>query len=304
MRLQIGIAAAAYGAILFAMAAIEEVLMRGLWRPFDIASYYGLAESAVSSMNAVLSTPASSPLLLLDIYGLRMPAVFLLAWACAVLVMAIGSRLYGANAGMLAGLLFTLSIAGAQGHASVSEAMALALVLSSVYCLLCAERQYLAAGLLAGTAVCMKPLAAVLLPLSIFYFYRKKNISVAAIYGSAWALPLVLIAIIAFDVYGGDTITMATSSGFETFGFYSGQSDALMAAANIALAACMLASLLPLALLGFYRTQGLAGKYILAAGLLFIATLLLKQYLEYWLFALPFLALLCASAFARRPADA
>jgi hypothetical protein len=71
----------------------------------------------------------------------------------------------------------------------------------------------------------------------------------------------------------------------------------------IAAAGCMLASLLPLALLGFSRAQSPEGKYLLAAGLLFIATLLLKQYLHYWIFALPFLALLCAGVFARRPAD-
>jgi Na+/melibiose symporter-like transporter len=119
-----------------------------------------------------------------------------------------------------------------------------------------------------------------------------------------FACGLIFMAMTSFTVYGGNVLAMAGDSGFEAVGLVAADGyrspDALMAVANIVLSVCMLASLLPLALLGFYREHGPSENYFLAAGLCFVATLMLRQYLHYWPFALPFLALLCAGAF-RRP---
>jgi hypothetical protein len=305
-----GIATAAYGLILLTLAAIEGVLMRGLWRPFDIASYYGLAASATSSISAILDSVVSSPMLLFDAGFFSGYSVFITVAFClasAVLVLEMGRRLYGGAAGFLAGLLFTLNVAGAQGHMTIVEAMALTLALLSAYALLFKDGRYVVPGLCAGIAACFKPLAVLLLPASLFFIYKRGGSRDLLVFAGAALLPLILIAMAALMVFGSNTLTMAADSGFEAVGLLMEEDyrspDALMAVANIVLSACLLASLLPLALLGFSREHGLSEKYFLAAGLCFVATVVLKQYLHYWFFALPFLALLCVGAFGRRPSS-
>ncbi len=305
-----GLAASVYGLALLALAAVEAVLMQGLWRPFDIASYYGLADSAASSIGALMDAVVSPPLLLFDARFLSGYEVFAIAAFClssAMLVLEIGRRLYGDAAGFVAGLLFALSISGAQGHMAIAEAIALTLALLSAYALLFAGGRYLTSGFCAGAAMCLQPLAALLVPASLLIIYKKGQLKGILAFAGAALIPLILIAMTAFTVYGGNAVAMVMDSGFEALGLVTGESyrspDALMAVANIALSACMLASLLPLALLGFSRSRGLPGEYFLAAGLCFVATLALKQYFHYWFFALPFLALLCASVFSRRTSD-
>ncbi len=299
-----GVSAAAYGFILFALAALEEVLMRGLWRPYDIASYYGLADSAVSSIGAILDSASSPPMLSFGggfFTGYRIFAVAALCLVSAMLVLETGRRLYGSEAGFMAGLLFALNIAGAQGNMTAAEAMAFTMTLLSAYILLFNGR-YAVPGLCAGAAICFKPLAALLLPASLLYAYKKGGPGGLISFAMAALLPLLLISVAAFMVYGGNTLTVALDSGFEAIGLLKDSPpDALMAIASIVLSACLLASLLPLALLGYSRGPGLPEKYLIVSGLCFLATIPLKQYFHYWPFALPFLALLCARAFGRRP---
>jgi hypothetical protein len=288
---------ALYGAILLAFAVMEDVLMRGLWRPFDIATYYGLAASAVASVEAALGAPALPPLLLFDIGGHGIYPVCIIIFAGAVLVMELGRKCYGNQAGALAGLLFTLNAAWAQGHIAIGEALCLTAVLLSAYALL--DGRYILAGLFSGVAACFQPLAILMLPASLLLAGGPRK--APALFGAA-LVPLILISLIAFSQYGGDTITMAADSGLRAAAFFTSEpADPLMAVAGIVLSACMLASLLPLALLGFARRPGPVEVYFITAGACFIATLALRQYFEYWLLGLPFLALLCASAF-RRPA--
>jgi len=302
-----GLAFTAYGLILLVPAAIEDVLMRGLWRPFDIASYYALAAPASSLIYAIVDVASTSPMLLFNMGALSDHRIYIVSFFCiaaAMLVMDAGHRLYGAGAGLLAGLLFALNITGAQGYLATGEALALALTLLSAYVLLF-NKKYLLSGLCLGTAACFKPLAILLAPAALFFIYKRGEPRGAITFAGAALLPLALMAIVAFAVYGGNTLTMAVDSGFTAVGFVAAESyrspDALMAAANVVLAVCLLSSLLPLALLGFSREYGLSQKYFLAAGLCFVATIVLKQYLHYWVFALPFLALLCIGAFGRRP---
>jgi hypothetical protein len=302
-----GLAAAAYGLILLTVAAIEDVLALGLWRPFDIASYYGLAASAATSVNALQGTASPSSLLLFyagPLSDYRIFVVGLICMAGAMLVLDGGRRLYGGGAGLLAGLLFTLNIAGAQGYLTIGEALALALTLLSARALLF-NKKYLLSGLWAGCAACFKPLALLLAPAALYFIYRKDGPRGLLAFAGAALLPLVLIAALALAIYGGNAPTRAADCGFEAVGLLAAEGysspDALMEAANIVLAVCLFASLLPLALLGYSREHGLSGEYFLAAGLCFMATILLRQYLHYWFIALPFLALLCAGAFGRRP---
>ncbi len=304
-----GLSTAAYGLVLLALAAFEGVLMRGLWRPFDIASYYGLAASAASSIGAIMDFAASPPMLLLDGsffagYGIFVTAAFCLA--SAVLILEIGRRLYGDAPGFLAGLLFVLNVAGAMGHMTIAEALALTLALLSAYTLLFSG-MHAVTGLCVGAAACFKPLALLLVPASLLFMYKKGRPGDLLVLAGTALLPPVLIVMAALVACGDNVLSAAASSGFEAVGLITEKDyrspDALMAVANIVLSVCMLASLLPLALLGFSREHGPAQRYMLAAGLCFIAMVALKQYLHYWAFALPFLALLCAGALGRRRPD-
>jgi hypothetical protein len=124
---------------------------------------------------------------------------------------------------------------------------------------------------------------------------------------AAAALPLLAVTAMAFALYGNCTLAVAADSGFEAAGFLADEGyrppDLLMAVADIALSACMLTSVLPFALLGFSRNRGPLENYCLAVGLCFISAIVLKQYLQYWFVALPFLVLLCAGTFKAREAE-
>lgn len=302
------VAAGVYGVLFLSFALLEDILIIGAWRPFDIASYYGLASSAVPAIYEILGRGASSPVLLFHTGALSGYRIFIVSALClagALVVMETGRSMYGSVAGFAAGLLFALNMALAQGHLNIGDALAILLVLLSACVLFCADRghKYALSGLMIGLATCFKPLMLVLLPvaLAVTYRYNKPERSLAIV--AAAALPLIAAGALAFALYGDCTPAAAANSGFEAAGFLTDEGyrppDLLMAVGNIALSACMLTSLLPLALLGFSRRRGPFETYCLAVGLCFIAAIVLKQYLQYWFIALPFLALLCASAFDR-----
>ncbi|BAI62894.1 hypothetical protein MCP_2822 [Methanocella paludicola SANAE] len=299
------LAAGTYGALFLAFAFLEDILISGAWRPFDIASYYGLASSAVPAIYAILGEGASSPVLLFHtgvLSGYRIFIVSVLCLAGALLVMEIGRRSYGSASGFMAGLLFALSMAMAQGHLNIGDALSVLLALISAYAMFCTEwgHKYALSGLLIGLAACYKPLMLVLLPVALAVRYRRGEARHAFALVAA-ALPLIAAMALALALYGYCAPAVAAGGGFEAIGFLTDEGyrppDLLMAVAGIALSACMLTSLLPLALLGFSRHRGPFETYCLAVGLCFISALVLKQYLQYWFIALPFLALLCASAF-------
>jgi hypothetical protein len=302
------VAAGVYGVLFLSFALLEEILISGAWRPFDIASYYGLASSAVPAIYAILGRGASSPVLLFHtgaLSGYRIFIVSVLCLAGALLVMEAGRRTYGSAAGFAAGLLFALNTALAQGHLNIGDALAILLVLLSACVLFCAEwaHKYALSGLMIGLAACFKPLVLVFLPVALAVMCRDNKSKHALAILAAVALPLIAAGALSFALYGDCAPAAAANSGFEAAGFLTDEGyrppDLLMAVGNIALSACMLTSLLPLALLGFSRRRGPFEIYCLAAGLCLISAIVLKQYLQYWYIALPFLALLCASAFKK-----
>lgn len=301
-----------FAALIFAFLWIESVLIQGLWRPFDIQSYYGLADSATRAISGVMDVYEPPPLLTFNVEASPVPLVMgMLALASACVVMLTGCSLYGRNAGLLAGLLFTLNIIWALSFFSLAEALALFFVVLSAYALLCMkdETRYPIAGLCLGMAVCFKGFTLLLIPVSLLVLYRRGALSRSSpgfIVGAV--TPLLIVGAVSLAMYGS-AILPAMEGGPDLVGFYAEgvgyrTGDALMAAADIALSICMLTSLFPLALLGFsWREDTAIEEYFLITGLCFIATLLLKQYLHYWLIALPFIVLLCASKYGRGSGD-
>jgi len=303
----------AYGSTLAVFSAIEFVIAGGLWRPFDIASYYGLADPASKTVEAFMDFGARAPALAIDTgfsSAGRMLLVVALCLACSLLVMEAGRRLYGNAPGFLAGLLFTLNIAWVQGYMTIGESLALMLALCSVLTLLWGNKKYLVSGLSAGVAACFMPLALLLIPLSLIYMHSQGQRKYLAPYVFGALLPLLLAWLAVTLVYGDGSPSMAASSGFTAMGFtVLGEGyrnpDALLAIADIVLSVCLFTSLLPLALFAFPgREHGYREVYFLAAGLCFLISIPLGQYLHYWFFAMPFLVLLCVKAVGERKAEA
>jgi Gpi18-like mannosyltransferase len=312
LGLHYGVAAALlFAAIIGAFLAVEYVFIGGLWRPYDILSYYGLADTASKMVLGYVDSGTPRPLLLFSI-GLaadipwNLVIVGFLSLASAIVVAAIGVHSYGLPAGLLAGLLFTSSIAWAMGYFTISEALALSLVLLSAYAFLRARSGagYLVSGAFAGLAACFAPLALALAPISAFVAWKKRDGRHVPALLLGVALPIATAVCLAFTIYGDAVPEMAMGSGLVLAGVSIGgmpyrTPDALMAIADIALSVCLLVVPLPVALAAFAseKRRTATDGYFLLAGLGFISSLLLKEYVHYWFVALPFIALLCAGAY-------
>ena len=296
--------------VIVVFIAIEYVLTTGLWRPFDILSYYGLADPAAKMITGMLDHASALPPLLFSLSPpFNIPWTYVLVGcvvlASACLVTLIGIRSYGLRAGLLAGLLFTVNIVWVSGYLSVADVLALAFVLLSVYFITGASTRlkYFAAGLCIGLAACLAPLVLIVMPVSLAITLKRKDAGrmMALLVGAL--LPVVMAATVAFILYGGAAPELAMAGGFSLASVYvSGTpyrtTDAIMAIANIVLAVCIFTSLLPMAMARFATVERVpADSYYVLAGLFFIGTALLKDYLHYWFIALPFLALLCAGIY-------
>lgn len=295
-----------YGIVLFTLSIITYAVSQSIWRPFDILSYYGLADPVVKAIGPYMGTKAY-PLIL---FTLTLPGngqllglfiVSLLELLCALIVMQIGLQLYGREAGLLAGLLFIVNIAWAQGYFTLTEPLALLLVLLSAYALFCLEggARFFMAGLCIGAAICFTPFVALMVPAALYALYKRKELSSSIDYivGAFLALVVIISLVLLLHVANvepsliGHDYQVAVSylDGYRT-------SDAMVAIADIALSVCMLFSLLPLAIMGFIKCDRRPSEeYFMLAGLALIFTLFVQEYMNYWFFVLPFLALICAS---------
>ena len=294
-----------YGFVLFLLGAVTYLVSQNIWRPYDILSYYGLADPAAKIVGPFLGSLAR-PFIqcMVQLPGNNILSglliVCLLDLMCAMLVMLIGLELYGREAGMLAGLLFVVNIAWAQGYFTLTEPLALLLTLLSAYVLFCIRggTRYLIAGLCAGAAICFAPFVILLTPVAIYAINREKERRGVLIYIAGILVAIAIIYVVAL------TLNPPAGHDFQVAISYVDSyrlSDALVYIADIALSVCLLAIMLPLAFLGFARYgRHTPETYFMLASLALLCTLLFKEYMNYWLFALPFLALLCACY--RRPA--
>ena len=300
-------AALLYGFVLFFLDAVTYIVTQNIWRPYDILSYYGVADPAARIVGPYLGTQAR-PFLLFTVHlpgntilsGLLI--VGLLNLFCALIIMLIGLRLYGREAGLLAGLLFVVNIAWTQGYFTLTEPLALLLTLLSAYALFCLRggTRYLIAGLCAGAAICFAPFVVLLAPVAIFAIHMKKEIRGVLTYIAGILAAIAIIYVIALTLIPGLPLTGYDLQVAISYVDSYRLNDAMASIADIALSICMLAVLLPLAILGFARCGRRSPEtYFMVVSLALILTLFSKEYMNYWLFALPCLALLCACC--RRP---
>jgi uncharacterized membrane protein len=315
-------AALLFAVVIFGLVAITSTLMSSEWTTYDMQRFYAMAQVIVDGATPYLDYQDPKPPLIFftlaipTLLGNKVLGGLLLVGAAnfisALLLMAMGWRLYGRFSGILAGLLFSLNIAWAQGYFVLTEPFALTFILLSTYAMAFTRFRwkYLLAGVLAGIAVGFKQYALLLVPLLLFYMFRAKDLKKVPELLAGVLIPLAIIFGAIFIVYGSSAGQAAIYWSFGVADAYLTESnmggvtsyratDPLILAANIVLAVTMFTSLLLFALANIIRdrpTRPLDEYFILAA-LLFAGTILIRQYLHYWILALPFIALLCARQF-------
>ncbi|WP_424358148.1 glycosyltransferase family 39 protein [Methanocella sp. MCL-LM] len=298
-----------YAVVLLVFSLVSAVLVDALWRPLEIMRFYGLADIVLKATSPYMQHVPEPSLAALDLSssgqsaagGILLSAGLLLL--AALVLTKIGTDVYGRRAGFLAGTLFTCCIAWVLGYLDVSDALAVLLLVASVYGAISGTIvRYLLCGLCLGAAVALKPLAILALPALAFLAFRRGDTRrIPLIIAGAVAVPLaatslaVLLIPGAVPVPGGITISLLPLTAHE--GGYV-VPDPLIAMLNLAMGAVLLTILLPAAAMALAKQpRGHFEESMLLAGVLMLLALLARQYVHYWYLALPFLALACAGAF-------
>jgi hypothetical protein len=310
-----------FGLIILVMLFASSLFMGSQWATYDTARFYEMAKVIVHGAVPYLDYQDPKPPLIF--FTLTLPVIFgqeflgglLLVGICnvvsAALVLKIGWELYGRLAGLIAGLLFVLNIGWAQGYFVMTEPFTVVFVLLATYFAFCgSKRHYFLAGISAGIAIGFKQYALITVPLLMLSLYLNKELKHLPVLLAGVLLPLVVIFGAILAAYGWDAFNASMYWSFGVAGSYIGEnnvdgvtnyrtSDPLMWAANIAMATSMFTSIIIIGLASAVRDRKLSTieLYFLASGICFALTLLIRQYLHYWIIALPFFALLCVRLF-------
>jgi len=324
--------AALFAIVIFGLVFVTSTLLSSDWATYDMQRFYAMAEVIVNGATPYLDSYDPKPPLIF--FTLTIPIILgepilgglLLVGLCnfisALLLMAMAWKLYGRFSGFLAGLLFTLNIAWAQGYFVMTEPFSLTFILLSTYLLVFTggRWKFLLAGVCAGIGIGFKQYALLLIPLLLFFMLRKKELRRAPELLAGILIPLAIIFGAIFFVYGADAGIASLHWSFGVADTYLTQanmepinpsqtnstpvtsyraSDPLILAANIILAVTIFTSLLLFAAANVVQDRPLTpyDEYFILAALLFSGTILIRQYLHYWILALPFIALLCARQF-------
>jgi hypothetical protein len=307
--------------IIFVMVYASSLFMDSEWATYDTARFQEMAKAIVNGATPYLDYKDPKPPLLFylmtvpellgqkDLYGLLLIGIANLI--SAFVIMKIGWELYGRAAGLLAGVLFTLNIGWAQGYFILSEPFAITFVLLASYFALCGKnRHYFLAGLCAGIAIGFKQYALLSVPLLLVVMYLDKSLQKVLAFLAGVAVPLLAMFGVILIIYGWQALNASLFWSFGVAISYMGEksidgvtnyrtSDPLMLAANIAMATSMFTSVIIIGLASVFKDRKLstAETYFLLSAIGFALTILVRQYLHYWVLALPFFALLCARLF-------
>ena len=306
-----------------ALIAILMFLVSGnasSWLTFDADRFHAMAEVIIGGFKPYIQFVDPKPPLLfftVSLMDLIAPAgsVDLLVMSgvnvlCAILIYWIGRNDYGNISGFSAGLLFLVAAVFVQGYFLFSEQFA---VLFLILAFMLARKDHLAAsGLCLGLAMGFKQYAFLAIPALLF---------LARVRGSRRILGYIELIVPAIGVffclfgamylyYGPE----ATSSAINwTFGIASSYvsgglievpayrpDNVLAFTANLLASVMMVLPTLLFAMASIWR-RGLRTDDEYAFGLFiifFLGTLLIRQYLHYWILMLPFLVLLACREFA------
>ncbi len=318
------VTAFAYGVVALALALCAAWFLQNIWMIGDTKLFYRMAEVILNGGVPYVDFRDPKPPLIF--FMLTLPAALgqqlygglLLVCACnflsALVVMRIGWKLYGRLPGLVAGLLLLPNLALAEGFFILTEPFALLFILLSIYALLFMRNELLS-GACAGIAIGFKQYALLLLPLALFYLYRRGELKKGVRLLAGTALPLLAVYGAIFLAYGPDA---GASSLYWSFGVadeyfnsnYLGDipaykaEDPLVGLANLGLSSGLFIVLLAVAAAGVLldRRTSPYDEFFVLSGAAFLCTLAVRQYLHYWALALPFVILLCVRPYREREA--
>ncbi len=321
-----------FGAAVLLSALVSLFLFASLWFMQnvyllgDTRIFYAMADVIVQGRVPYIDYQDSKPPLIYFTLALpalvdqRLPGGLVLVGAfdlaSALFVTAMGWKLYGRFAGLVAGGAFAVNLAWAEGYFILTEPFALAFLLASAYALTFSRshHRYLVAGIGAGIAIGFKQYALLILPASFAYLYWKGELKHAPVFLFGALAPLCAIFGAVFLVYGPDAGLAALYWSFSLAPEYLAQgytgeltgynfSGPLMIAANVLIGGVAFIPISAYAALSFFNKKATAQEsYFFLAGLLFASTILVRPFLHYWALALPFIALLYAARFRDRGA--
>lgn len=311
-----------YTVVAATIAALMMVLTHGdcIWLTYDAHRFHAMAAAIIAGLTPYLDFVDPKPPLLFGTVaafdGLAPPGtpdIVLVTGVnifSAMVLFTIGHDRYGWVSGFTSGLLFLVAAAAAQGYLLFSEQFAALFLLLGLHCAI--GRHYTRAGVMAGLAGGFKQYALVaLIPLLYLMWIRGDRNHAAMVGGFIAALGIPFLVI--FIVYGPEAVVAAL---YWTFGvspaYLTGSLSAvpdylpdniLSFAANLILSVTIVLPTLVFAAGSIIR-NGLATpeeRTVAFLAALFMATLLIRQYLHYWILIVPFLALLACREFRDKP---
>jgi hypothetical protein len=307
-----------YGALAAGIAFVMHVINTGdALAGIDGSRFHAMASVIISGLAPYIDYIDPKPPLLyftislLDVVvpGRVADAVVIAAVnvACAYGIYIIGRCDYGSMAGYTAGFLYLFAAAFVQGFFLFSEQFALLFILASF--VMARQSRFAFAGFLVGLACGYKQYAILsLIPLLYLAYqggYRRYERIIAAA-----AVPLASMFLLLFVFYGFD---VANSGFYWTFGIIPGylagatqQIPDYHAVGPVSLAANLVVSIVMVAPTLLFAAASVARRgirnpnegAILLFAAVFLSTILVRQYLHYWIFVLPFLSLLACREFA------
>jgi len=308
------------------VAALIAVLMYLLsgsgsaWLTFDADRFHAMAEVIIGGFKPYIDFVDPKPPLLfftVSAMDLLAPAgsVDILVMSgvnviCAVLIYWIGRDDYGNISGFSAGLLYLVAAVFVQGYFLFSEQFAVLFLILAF--MLGRKEQFAASGLCVGLAMGFKQYAFLAVP-ALLFLARVQGSRRVARYVE-FIVPAVLVFFCIFGAlyiyYGPDTTRSAINWTFGIAPSYvtgnlvevpEYQPDNVLSfTANLLGSVMMVLPTLLFAMTSIWR-RGLRTDDEYALGLFvifFLGTLLIRQYLHYWILMLPFLVLLACREFA------
>jgi hypothetical protein len=316
--LQISAVILSYVIIACVIACVMQKIDTGGWAGVDAERFHEMARIIINGFTPYVSFIDPKPPLLFFVVTamdlvqpaglLDIPVITSINIICALLLFYIGNRDYGYISGFFAGLLYLIVAAFAQGYLLFSESFAVLFLLLAF--ISARKTQYVYAGICVGLAFGFKQYAILgLIPLLYLMWAQGERRFHYLV------LPAIIVGLSSFGVvllmYGSNTMMSAL---YWTFGvapaYVSGQAIAEIPSYQtnnlFSYAIYLISSIfivLPVVLFSGASIirRGLRSPSewaILLFVILLSGTLLVRQYLHYWILILPFLVLLACREFA------
>jgi len=314
-----------YGLLTIVLIYLAALFTQSIWAIGDTRIFYRMAGVIVNGGVPYVDFMDPKPPLIYIVLtlplmlGQKLAGGLALVGICnfssSILIMAMAWKLYGRWPGFVAGLLFLLNMALAEGFFILTEPFSLVFILLSAYVLLFlnSDKKYFISGVLAGVAIGFKQYALLMIPLGLFFMYRNKETRGASSFIIGMLLPVLVIFGAIFLIYGADAGTSSLYWSFGVADTYMTQGsignvpayrapDTLVATADILLEIGLFITLITLALadIALDRAFTPAEEYFMLSGAAFLSMLAIRQYLHYWALALPFIILFCVRAYRHR----